>query len=155
MEERVEEESFLIGLGEGLGHCVPLTGSRPFEELLHVTRSVNLARGAGRGVAESFGYLNLPEVLGMLEYARFSPEYGQVLGEGLAEKFASLDEEKQSWILDALQKDNEFSKAFASIFPKNLMYFPSQTKERIKVMALNFHTLRSRLKRVILGQFPE
>jgi hypothetical protein len=99
---------------------------------------VNLARGAGRGVAESFGYLNLPEVLGMLEYARFSPEYGQVLGEGLAEKFASLDEEKQSWILDALQKDNEFSKAFASIFPKNLRYMSPETRESIKSLATKF-----------------
>jgi len=138
MEERVEEESFLVGLGEGLGHCVPLTGSRPFEELLHVTRSVNLARGAGRGVAESFAYLNLPEVLGMLEYARFNPEYGQVLGEGLAEKFASLDEEKQSWILDALQKDNEFSKAFANIFPKNLKYMSPETRQSIKSLATRF-----------------
>ena len=49
-----------------------------------------------------------------------APSTGQVLGEGLAEKFASLDEEKQSWILDALQKDNDFSRAFAKIFPKNL-----------------------------------
>ena len=147
MEERVEEESFLVGLGEGLGHYIPSTGSRPFEELLHITRSVNLARGAARGVAESFRYLDLPEVLGMLEYARFSPEYGQVLGEGLAEKFASLDEEKQSWILDALQKNNEFSKAFAKNFPKNLMYIPSQTQERIKEMAAKFPHLEIALER--------
>ncbi len=74
----------------------------------------------------------------MLEYARFSPEYGQVLGEGLAEKFASLDEEKQSWILDALQKDNDFSRAFAKIFPKNLRYMSPETRESIKGLAAKF-----------------
>jgi len=40
----------------------------------------------------------------MLEYAAFNPEYGKVLGESLADKFAVLDEEKQSWILDSLSK---------------------------------------------------
>jgi hypothetical protein len=145
--EEEEEESFLVGLGEGLGHYIPSTGSRPFEELLHVTGSVNLARGAARGVAESFSYLNPTEVLGMLEYASFSSEYGQVLGEGLAEKFASLDEEKQSWILDALQKDNDFSRAFAKNFAKNLMYVPSQTREGIKDLAAKFPHLEIALER--------
>jgi hypothetical protein len=101
---------------------------------MHTTGSVNLARGAARGVTESFRYLNLAEVLGMLEYASFNPEYGQVLGEGLAEKFASLDEEMQCWVLDALQKDSDFSTAFAKIIPKNLAYMSSQTQERIKAL---------------------
>ena len=145
--DRVEEESFLIGLGEGLGHYVPSTGSRPFEELLHVTGSVNLARGAARGVAESFRYLDSPEVLGMLEYASFNPEYGKVLGEGLADKFASLDEEKQSWILDALQKDSHFSKMFAMMIQKNLEYMSSQTRERIKDLEAKFPHLAVARKR--------
>jgi hypothetical protein len=133
-----EEEDFLAGLGEGLGHYVPLTGSRAVEELMHMTGSVNLARGAARGVTESFTYLNLAEVLGMLEYASLNPEYGKVLGEGLAEKFPSLDEEKQSWILDALQKDSDFSRAFVTIIPKNLEYMSLQTRERIKGLAAKF-----------------
>jgi hypothetical protein len=133
-----EEEDFLAGLGEGLGHYVPLTGSRAVEELMHITGSVNLARGAARGVTESFTYLNLAELLGMLEYASLNPEYGKVLGEGLAEKFPSLDEEKQSWILDALQKDSDFSRAFATIIPKNLEYMSPQMRERIKGLAAKF-----------------
>ena len=145
--DRVEEESFLIGLGEGLGHYVPSTGSRPFEELLHVTGSVNLARGAARGVAESFRYLDSAEVLGMLEYASFNPEYGKVLGEGLADKFASLDEEKQSWILDTLQKDSHFSKMFATMIQKNLEYMSSQTRERIKGLEAKFAHLAVALEK--------
>jgi hypothetical protein len=141
-----EEEDFLAGLGEGLGHYVPSTGSRPVEELMHITGSMNLARGAAKGVTESFTYLNLAEVLGMLEYAGVNPEYGEVLGEGLAKKFASLDEEKQSWILDALQKDSAFSRAFANIIPKNLMYMSPQTRERVKALAARFPHLEIALK---------
>jgi hypothetical protein len=141
-----EEEGFLAGLGEGLGHYVPSTGSRLVEELMHITGSVNLAIGAARGVTESFTYLNLAEVLGMLEYASLNPKYGEVLGEGLAEKFASLDEEKQSLILDALQKDSAFSRAFAKIIPKNLMYMSSQTRERISGLAAKFPHLEITLE---------
>src|SRR5215212_12269666 len=101
---RENKEYFLEGLGEGLGHSLPSTGSRLVEEVMPTTGSVNLARGAARGVTESFIYLNLAGVHGILEYAAFNPEYGKVLGEGLADKFAVLDEEKQSWILDSLQK---------------------------------------------------
>jgi hypothetical protein len=101
---RESKEYFLECLGEGLGHSLPSTGSRLVEEVMQTTGSVNLARGATRGVTESFIYLNLAEVHGILEYAAFNPEYGKVLGEGLADKFAVLDEEKQSWILDSLQK---------------------------------------------------
>ena len=77
----------------------------------------------------------------MLEYAGFNPEYGKVLGEGLADKFASLDEEKQSWILDSLQKESHFSKTFAKMIQKNIVYLPPQTRERIKGLARNFHIL--------------
>ncbi|MDQ3851242.1 MAG: hypothetical protein M3299_00235 [Thermoproteota archaeon] len=138
---------FLAGLGEGLGHYIPSTGSRAVEEIMHTTGSVNLARGAARGVTESFVYLNLAEVLGMLEYASSNSEFGQVLGEGLAEKFASLEEEKQSWILDALQKDSNFSRAFAKMILKNLAYISPQTGERIKDLAAKFPHLESMLQR--------
>jgi hypothetical protein len=132
------EEYFLAGLGEGLGHSLPLTGSRLVEEVMQTIGSVNLARGAARGVTESFIYLNLAEVLGMLEYASFNPEYGKVLGEGLADKFAALDEEKQSWILDSLQKESYFSKAFAKMIQKNLVYLSPQIQERIEALATKF-----------------
>ncbi len=135
---RQNEEYFLAGLGEGLGHHLPSTGSRLVEEVMHTIGSVNLARGAARGVTESFMYLNLPEVLGMLEYASFNPEYGKVLGEGVAEKFASLDEEKQSGILDALQKDSYFSRKFAKMIQENLMYLSIQARERLKGLAAKF-----------------
>ena len=102
---------FLIGLGEGLGHTFPSAGSRPLEEAMHIVGPLNaLAGGAARGITESFVHLNLTQVLAMLEYATTSnSEFGEVLGEGLGEKFASLDEEKQSIILNALQK-NQFLK---------------------------------------------
>ena len=141
------EEDFLAGLGEGLGHYLPSTGSRLVEEVMQTIGSVNLARGAARGVAESFLYLNLAEVLGMLEYASFHPEYGKVLGQGLAEKFASLDEEKQSWILDALQKDSDFSRTFAKKIQKNLVYLSSQARERIKDLAVKFSHLEITLEK--------
>jgi hypothetical protein len=111
-----------------------------------MTGSVDLARGVARGVAESFRYLNLAEVLGMLEYASLNPEYGDILGEGLAEKFATLDEEKQSWILDALQKDTSFSRTFAKIIPKNLVYMSSQTRERLRGLATKFPHLEITLE---------
>ncbi|MDQ3977001.1 MAG: hypothetical protein M3264_10800, partial [Thermoproteota archaeon] len=134
-------------LGEGLGHYIPSTGSRAVEEIMHTTGSVNLARGAARGVTESFIYLNLAEVHGMLEYASSNSEFGEVLGEGLAEKFASLDEEKQSWILDALQKDSNFSRAFAKMILKNLAYISPQTGERIKGLAARFPHLETLFQR--------
>lgn len=100
--------------------------------------SVNLARGAARGLTESFTYLNLAEVLGMLEYVGLNHGYGKVLGQGLTEKFASLDEWKQSWILDALQRDNDFSRTFANRIQKNLTYLSLQMRERIKGLAAKF-----------------
>src|SRR5919112_1329184 len=100
--------------------------------------SVNLERGVARGVTESFKCLNPAEVLGILEYAMFNPECGKVLGEGLADKFASLDEEKQSWILDTLQKDSHFSRTFAKMIQKNIVYLSPQTRERIKDLEAKF-----------------
>jgi hypothetical protein len=144
---RQNEEYFLTGLGEGLGHHLPSTGSRLVGEVMHTMGSVNLARGVARGVTESFMYLNLAEVLGVLEYARFNPEYGKILGEGLADKFASLDEEKQSWILDALQKDSHFSRMFTKMIQNNLEYISSQTRERIKDLTARFPHLEITLEK--------
>jgi hypothetical protein len=146
LEIMSDKGDFLAGLGEGLGHYLPSTGSRAVEEIMHTTGSVNLARGAARGVTESFVYLNLAEVLGMLEYASSNSEFGEVLGEGLAEKFASLEEEKQSWILDTLQKDSNFSRAFAKMILKNLAYISPQTGERINGLAAKFPHLESMLQ---------
>jgi hypothetical protein len=144
---RQNEEYFLTGLGEGLGHHLPSTGSRLVGEVMHTMGSMNLARGVARGVTESFMYLNLAEVLGVLEYARFNPEYGKILGEGLADKFTSLDEEKQSWILDALQKDSHFSRTFAKMVQNNLEYISSQTREQIKDLAARFPHLEISLEK--------
>jgi hypothetical protein len=135
---RHTEEYFLEGLGEGLGHHLPSTGSRLVEEAMKTIDSVSLTRGVARGIAESFKYLNLAEVLRMLEYASFNSEYGRVLGEGLADKFTSLDEEKQSCILDTLQKDSSFSRTFAKINQKNHMYISSRTLQRIKSLEAKF-----------------
>jgi hypothetical protein len=144
---RESEEYFLAGLGEGLGHSLPTTGSRLVEEIMQTIGSVNLAIGAARGVTESFIHLNLAEVLRMLEYAAFNPEYGKVLGEGLADKFAVLDEEKQSWILDSLQKESHFSKAFAKMIHKNMVYLSPQTRERINGLAAKFPHLEIALEK--------
>src|SRR5215218_1908706 len=144
---RESKEYFLAGLGEGLGHSLPSTGSRLIEEIMQTIGSVNLARGTARGVTESFIHLNLAEVLRMLEYAAFNPEYGKVLGEGLADKFAALDEEKQSWILDSLQKDSHFSKTFAKMIHKNMVYLSPQTRERINGLAAKFPHLEIALEK--------
>jgi hypothetical protein len=75
---------------------------------------------------QSFKYLNPVEVLRILEYAMFNSECSKVLGEGLADKFAALDEEKQSWILDSLQKESHLSKTFAKMIQKNIVYLSPQ-----------------------------
>ena len=131
---------FLIGLGEGLGHTFPSAGSRPLEEAMHIVGPLNaLTRGAARGITESFVHLNLTQVLAMLEYATTSnSEFGEVLGEGLGEKFASLDEEKQSIILNALQKNNNFSRTFAKIIQKNIEYMSPQKGRRIMALVQKF-----------------
>ncbi len=58
---RGSDEYFLAGLGEGLGHSLPSTGSRLVEEVMRTIGSVSLAKGAARGVTESFIHLNLAE----------------------------------------------------------------------------------------------
>jgi hypothetical protein len=70
--------------------------------------------GRGMGIGKIRRHRDLPEVLGVLEYAGSSPEYGRVLGKDLAETFASFDEDRQSLILDAVQKDSEFSRQFSA-----------------------------------------
>jgi class 3 adenylate cyclase len=139
---RNSEHDFLAGLGEGLGHNLPSTGSRVLEDIMQkMTGSASLTRGAARGVTESFTYLNLAEALGMLEYAQSSSEYGRVLGEGLAEKFTFLDEEKQSRIIDTIGKDSVFSREFAKRLQKNLVYLSTETREKIQELATNFSHL--------------
>ena len=127
-------EGFFAGLGEGMGHHLPSTGSRAVEELMRATRSASLERGLAGGIAASFRHLDLPEVLGVLEYAGSSPEYGRVLGKDLAETFASFDEDRQSLILDAVQKDSEFSRQFSAAIEKNMPYVSAQMRERVKSM---------------------
>lgn len=134
LETMSGNEGFLAGLSEGLGHHLPSTGSRTIEELMRATRPASLERGLAGGIAASFKHLDLPEVLGVLEYAGSSPEYGRVLGKDLAETFASFDEDRQSLILDAVQKDSEFSRQFSAAIEKNMAYMSAQTRERIKNM---------------------
>jgi hypothetical protein len=123
---------FMVGLGEGAGHSLPVTGSRIVEQAMQDLGSPEFARGAAAGVSEVFKHLDLAEAHGMIEYAGSRAEYGRVLGRGLAEKFASLDQDKQSLILDALQKDTGFSREFAKAIPGNLAYASAQSQERIK-----------------------
>jgi class 3 adenylate cyclase len=127
-------EGFFAGLGEGMGHHLPSTGSRAVEELMRATRSASLERGLAGGIAASFRHRDLPEVLGVLEYAGSSPEYGRALGKDLAETFASFDEDRQSLILDAVQKDSEFSRQFSAAIEKNMPYVSAQMRERVKSM---------------------
>jgi hypothetical protein len=131
-------EEFLTGLGEGAGHYLPATGSRPIDEIMQAIDSLNLARGAALGIKESFRYLNLAEAHGLLEYAGSRPEYGEVLGRGLAAKFATFDQDMQSQILDALRKESNFTRAFVAAIPQHLAYVSAQSQERIKELAAKF-----------------
>jgi class 3 adenylate cyclase len=99
---------------------------------MRTARSPSFQKGLARGIAASFGHLNLPEALGILEYAGSGPEYGRALGEGLAETFASFDEDRQSVILDAIQKDSEFSGQFARRLEKSMPYVSAQTRGRME-----------------------
>jgi hypothetical protein len=126
------DQDFLAGLGEGFGHNLPVTGSGPVEEIMQTLNSVDFAKGVAKGVVESFKHLDLAEVYGMVEYASSRAEYGKILGGGLAEKFASFDEDKQSQILEALRKNTDFSKEFAKAIKRNLVYTSAQSQERIK-----------------------
>jgi hypothetical protein len=138
-----DNAQFLTGIGEGVGHSLPITGSRVVEQAMQALDSLDFAKGAASGVSEVFKHLGLAEAHGMIEYAGSRPEYGSVLGRGLAEKFASFDQDMQSLILDALQKDTDFSKEFAKIIPRNLVYTSAQSQERIKRLLTELPHLRS------------
>ncbi len=74
----------------------------------------------------------------MIEYASSRAEYGRILGRGLAEKFASFDQDKQSLILDSLQRDSDFSRDFVRALPRNLVYTSTQSQEKIKRLLAEF-----------------
>jgi hypothetical protein len=146
LETMGDNEGFLIGLGGGVGHHLPSTGSRTVEEVVRTKRSASLERGLAGGIAASFRHLDLPEVLGVLEYAGSSAEYGKVLGKDLAEIFASFDEDRQSLILDAIQKVSEFSRQFSAAIEKNMPYMSAQMRERIKSMKAKLPHLQNALE---------
>jgi hypothetical protein len=132
-------DSFSTGLGEGIGHYVPATGTQAIEEARQAIDSTALSVGTANGVAASFGHLDAADVYGILEYAGTNAEHGKVLGRQLASKFALLDQGRQSQILNALQKDNAFSREFFRSLPKNLEYVSPQLKESLKQLVLKFH----------------
>jgi hypothetical protein len=138
LEAMKNNEDFLAGLGEGAGHYLPVTGGQILEEIILHAGSTHLERGAAAGVTESFNYLDLAEIVGILEYASSHVEFGKVLGEGLAGKFASLDEDKKSQILDALQKDSDFATAFVRAISKNSEYIPAEWQARIRSLVERF-----------------
>jgi class 3 adenylate cyclase len=71
------------------------------------------------------------------------PEYGKVLGENLAEMFASFDVDKQSAILDIIQRNIEFSRTFSSAVERNIQYVSPLVQERIRILKENFSHLRN------------
>jgi len=140
------DEEFVAGLGEGLGHYLPATGSGPIEEIMN-KGSLHLAMGAAGGVAESFNHLNLVEVNGIIEYAGSRVEFARVLGQNLAEKFASLDQSKQTQILDYLQKDTTFSRSFVESISRNWQYLSAESREKMNSLAVKYATLELHLKK--------
>lgn len=105
------DPNFKRGLGEGMGHYLTSAGSQLVEEVMRTTGSVALEKGAARGIAESFGHLNL------------------------AARFASFGEDTQSIALDAVMHDNNFSSAFVRAIAKSLVYLSPKTRERLSSMA--------------------
>jgi len=146
MEIMKDDEEFLAGLGEGAGHYLPVAGGQTLEEIMAYSSSPGLVTGTARGVIESFNHLDLAETIGMLEYADSHPEYGRVLGEGLAERFVSLGADKQSHILNALQKDSDFARAFAKAIPKNLAYMSAQSRDRLRSLIAELPHLAALVK---------
>ena len=136
-------EDFMAGFGTGLGYHLPSIGTRVIEEAIISIRSESFQKGLAIGFAASFQYLNMPEVLGILEYANSMPEYGKVLGEKLAEMFASFDDDKQAVLLDVIQRNNEFSRAFSSAIERNMRYVSPLVQERIRILKENFSHLRN------------
>jgi hypothetical protein len=129
-------EEFLGGLGEGLGHYLPATGSGPIEEIMN-NGSLHFARGAAGGVAESFKHLDLAEVNGIMEYSGSRVEFARVLGQTLAEKFATLDQSKQTQILNYLQKDTIFLTSFVKSISDE-QYLSAESREKIKSLAVKY-----------------
>jgi class 3 adenylate cyclase len=136
-------EDFMAGLGAGLGYRLPSIGSRVVEEAILSIRSESFQMGLARGFAASFKYLSMPEVLGILEYANAMSEYGKVLGENLAEMFASFDGDKQTALLDVIQRNIEFSRTFSSSIERNMQYVSPLVQERIRILKENFSHLRN------------
>ena len=143
METIGRNEDFMVGLGTGLGYHLPLIGTRIVEEMIISIHSESFQRGLARGFVASFKYLSMPEVLGILEYANAMPEYGKVLGENLAEMFASFDGDKQIAILDVIQRNIEFSRTFSSAIERNMQYVSPLVQERIRILKENFSHLRN------------
>lgn len=143
METIGRNEDFMAGLGAGLGYHLPSIGTRVVEEAILSIRSESFQRGLARGFAASFKYLSIPEVLGILEYANDIPEYGKVLGENLAEMFASFDGDKQAALLDVIQRNIEFSRTFSSAIERNMQYVSPLVQERIRILKENFSHLRN------------
>jgi class 3 adenylate cyclase len=143
METIGRNEDFIVGLGTGLGYHLPLIGTRIVEEVIISIRSESFHRGLARGFVASFKYVSMPEALGILEYANTMPEYGMVLGENLAEMFASFDVDKQAAILDAIQRNIEFSRTFSSAIERNMQYVSPLVQERIRILKENFSHLRN------------
>jgi adenylate cyclase len=136
-------DGFMTGFGIGLGYHLPSIGTRVVEEAIISIRSESFQKGLAIGFAASFKYLSMPEVLGILEYANVMPEYGKVLGQKLAEMFASFDDDKQAVLLDVIQRNNEFSRAFSSAIERNMRYVSPLVQERIRTLKKNFSHLRN------------
>jgi class 3 adenylate cyclase len=134
---------FMAGLGAGLGYHLPSIGTRIIEEAIRSIRSESFQSGIARGFAASFKYLSMPEVLGILEYANAMQEYGKVLGENLAEMFASFDVDKQAVLIDVIQRNTEFSRTFSNAIERNMQYVSPLVQERIRIVKENFSHLRN------------
>lgn len=142
LEAMKGDSELLRSLGEGIGHRLPSIGSRIIDGVVTLGL-IDLERGVARGIAQSFGYLDLTAAFGVLQYAYSRPEYGWVLGEVLAERFVYFDEEKKSMILDVIRKDSTFTRAFGRAIKKNLAYVSPQMRERISDILIQYEHLSS------------
>jgi hypothetical protein len=131
-------DKFLGGLGEGIGHYLPVTGSQLLEDVMQSFQSAELMNGAARGMCESLQLFDMAELIGVIAFARSNEEYGRILGRGCAEKFASFDQEMQSHIINALESDNSFSREFVAALPENLDYISGQSKDRLRELVQKF-----------------
>ncbi len=131
-------EDFMTGLGTGLGYHLPSIGTHVIEKAILWFSSEGFQRGLARGFAASFKNISMPEVFGILEYANAMSEYAKVLGKNLAEMFASFDDDKQAAILNAIQRNTEFSRTFSSTIEKNIQYVSPLVQKRIKILKENF-----------------